>query len=576
MALNRELAGIRKLIRGGHFDEALSHLSLLVEMHPEEGELRELLSQLRIKTGKDQVLGRKCPVCGAEDLFYEIIHATAFGDHQTFLRCDDCGVVFDEKPRKIDYTRAYYDTNPFLNLKSYVERNTSFLLPTYILLQIERTFRSLGLDPAGRRLAEIGCGPGVVVDIARYLGWKAAGVDSSIEACTFGRSTIGVPVVNFTVNHTLPLKNLDAIYSSHLIEHFASPRLFLRAVYNALGPDGVAVFMTPNVASKSYLDRRADWPHVGLGYHFLLHTPGSMERLLEEAGFRGVLIYSFNGEYEDEELICIATKQRPGFAFYDLPLHPFGRDEEAARRCLAYCERNVSRHDGDRNSLWLGSQFRILELLNGTGKHGKAVATANALEAHLASRGITLARIEAVLDEVHAKADRSIFYRELHAFLPDLYYLRGLARQQLGELEGSLGDLFLSYKLWARLETLPGQSWSEVAYVPPSLRCLYSVGVSLSRLEKHEEAREVLAAVLERREELAHASSFLANALYQYARTLEALGRLEESCTCLDAMGKLYHGSHLCRDMDRLAKKRLVPLRARIAHEAAVAQEAAD
>jgi len=175
----------------------------------------------------------RCPVC--------VDSATSRwgsrGGHAIF-ECGACGLTFFDLSSFTahDY-RDYY-------------RYTETWSETDIVYEVEvrrrrtvRQLRRLASMIPGRRLLDIGAGPGYFCRIALDEGWDAEGVEISARAVEIGRDRLGVSYIDL---EAVPAASVDVVCCRHVVEHVADPLGLLRALRRVLKPGGVLVVHAPH------------------------------------------------------------------------------------------------------------------------------------------------------------------------------------------------------------------------------------------------------------------------------------------------------------------------------------------
>lgn len=147
---------------------------------------------------------------------------------------------------------------------------------------------------------DIGCGFGVALEsMYRIHGIRGVGVDMSERAVNIcrqrGFEAHAVRIEDFTAP---PGARFHFIHSSHLIEHVASPLLYLKTVYDLLEPGGITVFITPNTQTwESRLFGR-HWGGLHAPRHWVLFNGTSAARAAKRMGFEHVeTCFSTNSQF---------------------------------------------------------------------------------------------------------------------------------------------------------------------------------------------------------------------------------------------------------------------------------------
>ena len=121
---------------------------------------------------------------------------------------------------------------------------------------------ALGGRLSGRRMLDVGCGEGHLVDTALSLGWAARGIDlarPAIELC----QSFGLPCEELDFfSPTLDSERFDLLVMSELIEHVPFPGRFLERAEQLLRPGGLVYLTTPNFDSITRIIVGAEWKEI--------------------------------------------------------------------------------------------------------------------------------------------------------------------------------------------------------------------------------------------------------------------------------------------------------------------------
>jgi 2-polyprenyl-6-hydroxyphenyl methylase/3-demethylubiquinone-9 3-methyltransferase len=108
----------------------------------------------------------------------------------------------------------------------------------------------------GKRVADMGCGAGLLAEPLARLGADVTGIDAAPEAVAAARLHAegqGLDI-DYRVGSVDALAGpYDLITSLEVIEHVSDPRGFVGGLAGALGPDGLLILSTPNRTATSRL-----------------------------------------------------------------------------------------------------------------------------------------------------------------------------------------------------------------------------------------------------------------------------------------------------------------------------------
>jgi SAM-dependent methyltransferase len=146
---------------------------------------------------------------------------------------------------------------------------------------LERATRS-----GGRRLLDVGCSTGALLDVARERDWQGEGVEIGHASATYARETLGLTVHERSLYDFAPAGRYDAIVMLEVLEHMHSPLAALRRLSAWLVPGGVLLLSTPNFDS---LFRRLCGPRWWVvnceDEHLHFFSVATLTRALDMCGF---------------------------------------------------------------------------------------------------------------------------------------------------------------------------------------------------------------------------------------------------------------------------------------------------
>lgn len=183
------------------------------------------------------------------------------------------------------YSHDYYATEKPLYLERY-EEDRAWWLDVYAdrLGMIEEA-----LPGTGRRILDVGSGPGLFLDAAAASGWQTMGVEPSRQAAAHARG-LGHAIHEgfFDAALAATLDPVDAVHMALVLEHVPEPVEVLAAARDLLTDSGVLCVVVPNdfnpLQQVAQGQGMAPW-WVAPPHHLNYFTPDSLCGLLERVGF---------------------------------------------------------------------------------------------------------------------------------------------------------------------------------------------------------------------------------------------------------------------------------------------------
>ena len=162
------------------------------------------------------------------------------------IECELCGFkhimpLTSEEELKKFYAGEYYEQEKPDYFK-HAEEDKEWLSDTYGLY-----YDLLEKQVSGRRLLDIGSGPGYFLDCGTERGWNVLGFEPSPAAAEYSRKR-GLEVINdvFVQERAQKQGPYDVIALSSVLEHLRDPIRLLRSVQEILVPGGLLFVAVPN------------------------------------------------------------------------------------------------------------------------------------------------------------------------------------------------------------------------------------------------------------------------------------------------------------------------------------------
>lgn len=223
----------------------------------------------------------ECPVC-SKGMKVRFRHV----ERPSLLKCPRCGF------ERVEIMPAEEDVGKLYNEAYFASYGDERSAERQKRLFFERLLRQSGVRKGGKIL-EVGCGKGILLELAMEMGYDAYGVDISdvaIEACKRSLEDKRLLACSFD---EYPVETVfDAVFMVDYIEHVADPLRSLRIAGRVLGPSGILVINTPMISSLSNVILGRRWPHYN-PEHLCFFTKKAMGLALEGSGFRVLFMRSF-------------------------------------------------------------------------------------------------------------------------------------------------------------------------------------------------------------------------------------------------------------------------------------------
>jgi 2-polyprenyl-6-hydroxyphenyl methylase/3-demethylubiquinone-9 3-methyltransferase len=154
------------------------------------------------------------------------------------------------------------------------------------------------LPLAGLKVADVGCGGGLLSEPLARMGGAVTGVDPAernIAVASAHAEAMGLSIrYRATTIEALAAEGerFDLITALEVIEHVSDPAAFLAALFEATRPGGLVVLSTLNRSKRAFAaaivgaEYLLRWLPVGTHDWNKFIRPEELEGLLEDAGFR--------------------------------------------------------------------------------------------------------------------------------------------------------------------------------------------------------------------------------------------------------------------------------------------------
>lgn len=224
-----------------------------------------------------------CPSCGATD------HRPVLPAHGgiALVRCSACELVHATAgyaPRFLndhyaDRARGAPPSDAPLTSRPGSERKRHALE-----LYDRLTHGQLCPAPPGGLALDVGCGPGLLLDLLRDAGWGTVGIERSGAAAEAIAAGHRVLAIDIEIDRTDLDERFGLITLTHLLEHLRRPVDALRWVAEHLRDDGVAIVEVPNWDDLARPLWGSRYRPLELGDHLSFFDRRTLAALVERSG----------------------------------------------------------------------------------------------------------------------------------------------------------------------------------------------------------------------------------------------------------------------------------------------------
>jgi 2-polyprenyl-3-methyl-5-hydroxy-6-metoxy-1,4-benzoquinol methylase len=228
------------------------------------------------------------------------------GQEFKVAHCAECGFAVTTPqpgPHEIAgyYPAGYYGAAEQRRFPGIVEnlQNALYTLRVREVEAVAEVERGAPGGPEKRRVLDVGCGRGVLLQEFRRRGWEVQGTELSEQAASYARQSLKMPVeigsletIHFPANH------FDAITLWHVLEHVTNPRALLAEINRILKPGGVLLVSVPNFGSFEARVSKDKWFHLDVPRHITHFSEATLRETLGEKGFEVRHKTGFAPEYD--------------------------------------------------------------------------------------------------------------------------------------------------------------------------------------------------------------------------------------------------------------------------------------
>lgn len=221
----------------------------------------------------------ECPFCGAKGEFKKAVRLPSFlfGVSASVRVCGGCGLgITEPRPSTADF---YEENERYEEL--FASRATLY---HGFARQLLDNLSGL-IDPSGKRLLDIGCGGGFVVEAAAKMGFISEGVEVNGAVVEWCRKR-GLNVRQGDVQKISKDGKYDVIVLSAVLEHLPAPENMLNHCMKMLKPGGL--ILVSQAVYDGLLPRVLPWGWYGWQprEHYWHFKKKTLEQFFKKKGFK--------------------------------------------------------------------------------------------------------------------------------------------------------------------------------------------------------------------------------------------------------------------------------------------------
>jgi ubiquinone/menaquinone biosynthesis C-methylase UbiE len=238
----------------------------------------------------------KCPICGAcAEKKFSVRTREAGEKRKMILRkCQNCGAVFAEdfeKDRAYLYGADYAAWGGQDNEK---EKEISKSKKKAFERQLRKLLKFVA--PEGKKLLDVGTGPGYLLECAERLGFSCWGTEISRDSAQAAEKKFPGKINVGKLNEARYSNDyFDVITMTDVLEHLSDPHETMAEIKRILKPGGYLLIISPNFGSVTRKIFGRDWFQYKYEHVFYFNKR-SLKHLL---GRHGLSLLEFKNNAKD-------------------------------------------------------------------------------------------------------------------------------------------------------------------------------------------------------------------------------------------------------------------------------------
>jgi SAM-dependent methyltransferase len=237
-----------------------------------------------------------CPICGEPESQLVLTEPDVYIPLLRLMRCVECKVIYLNPRLTLASIVALENASEVYNFS----RDTAEEQINTTLTDVIRWLEASFVRTSGRRLLDLGCNRGLLMEAARRQGWQVTGVEISPKSASQARNEYRLTVYS-TLDEVPAMQRFDLIMAWHVLEHTLAPVVFLRQAAERLTPEGILAIQVPSFDYLNEFRKRDRLSDLLCAVHNFYFTYDSIQTVLDAARLK--LVYLDN---DPESLLLTA------------------------------------------------------------------------------------------------------------------------------------------------------------------------------------------------------------------------------------------------------------------------------
>jgi 2-polyprenyl-3-methyl-5-hydroxy-6-metoxy-1,4-benzoquinol methylase len=219
-----------------------------------------------------------CDACGVMD--WEPL----FSQHgYTLGRCPKCSLHYIDPMPEHDERMTELEGGHFAGTRSTLQADRQLDNERKSEARISEFVEIASDHVVGGRWLDIGCGTGMLPDLARRHGYKAEGIELTAARLAVARQVTGLPIHDRPLEALgFPDESFDVVSLINVFSHLTKPSETFKELRRIVRPGGIVILKTAVIESGVKKSHMFSW---SLGEHLYFLGESTMERYAEDVGF---------------------------------------------------------------------------------------------------------------------------------------------------------------------------------------------------------------------------------------------------------------------------------------------------